>query len=115
MTKMILIVARDIETRDKLTLMLSNEKYYLKVSVDFESTLKLVWAWPPDAIILDMETCGMDAFNFLAKARSINPNVCVIGISDIEVDKEKHGLNYLLRRPLSRPHVLSVLTRCLAA
>src|SRR5689334_6038344 len=117
MPKLILIAAGDIEVRDKLTLILSNEKYNLKVATDFEMSIKMIWASPPDIILLDLECPHVNAPHILAETQKIHPCVCVIGISSSDeiANDRHHGIKFVLSKPLSRPRVLSVITRCLAA
>jgi len=114
--KNILIAAGDLAVRDSLVLILSREKYHLKVATSYEHSLKIVWASPPHAMLLDFECPSIDAPTLLEAARKIVPNVCVIALhSDAAFDLTQHQLKYLIKKPLTRERVIRVVTRCLAA
>jgi DNA-binding NtrC family response regulator len=114
--KNILIAAGDAAIRDKLVLILSREKYSLKVAMTYEHSLKIIWASPPHIVLLDFECPTLNAPALVQGARTITPDACFVAIhSDAAFDLAQHGLKHLIQKPLTRQGVISVLTRCLAA
>ena len=114
----ILVVDDEPAARSALAELLKEEGYEVRSAADGFKALGRVDAWGPDVLITDLKMPGMSGVELMHKLREKVPDVSVVvmtayGSIETAVSALQDGAQDFLTKPISLPHLLTVLERVL--
>ena len=103
-TPKVLIIEDDKFISKAMSIQFLTKNFVVKAVLNAEDGLKLLKAWIPDAIILDILLPGIDGYEFLKKVKSSEElkNIPVIVASNLAQDEEKskEAIEYIVKSDL---------------
>lgn len=114
----ILVVDDEPAARSALAELLKEEGYDVRSAADGFKALGRIETWVPDVLITDLKMPGMDGVELMHKVREQVPDVSVVvmtayGSIETAVSAMQDGAADFLTKPISLPHLLTVLERVL--
>lgn len=114
----VLVVDDEINAREALFELLSEEGYLVESAADGESALKLVAEFEPEVVLTDLKMPVLDGLGLLARGKELSPHTTFVvmtafGSIETAVRAIKAGAENYLTKPLDLEELLALLSRAL--
>lgn len=112
----ILVVDDEINARQALVSLLSEDGYLVKEAADGFKALGVIESWQPDIVLTDMRMPLLDGLSLIKKIRQDYPNIVSVVMTafasvDTAIDAMKAGAHDYLTKPLNFDAVELVLSK----
>lgn len=116
--KKILVVDDETDILELVSHSLATEGCNVYVAKDRDAAFELFRNLMPDAIILDLNTSGMSAQEYVSRVRKLKPDICIILMTAATQAPEKAlelGLEYYIPKPFDHEDVYHAVSACVGA
>jgi DNA-binding response OmpR family regulator len=111
----VLIIEDDLDIRQVVAYVLSDEGYDVDEAADGQAGLELIERRRPDVILLDMKMPGMDGWEFARLYRERHGHDAPIIVITAATDAEQRGVDVAADSFVAKPFDLTVLVERVAA